>query len=79
MASNIEDMRKERADVFIVLAGLRRWRSIIGKHYEDELIENTSLEKLAELYADVDAKMEINRKRVWKKSGDGKFHHTDKE
>lgn len=76
-ASNIEDMRKERADVFIVLAGLRRWESMIGKHFENDLIENTSIEKMAELYSDVDAKMEINRKRVWKKSGDGKFHHKE--
>lgn len=78
-ASNIEDMRKERADVFIVLAGLRRWESMIGKHFENDLIENTSIEKMAELYADVDAKMEINRNRVWKKTGNGKFHHEEKK
>lgn len=34
---------------------------------------------LSDLLFDIDKKMEINRKRVWKKSGDGKFHHTDKE
>ena len=76
-ATEIEDQRKEMADIFIVLGGLRRWKSRIGNNQEIKLTEDMPIEVLGNLLFDIDQKMEINRKRVWKKSGDGKFHHKE--
>ena len=76
-ATEIEDQRKEMADIFIVLGGLRRWKSRIGNNQEITLTEDMPIEVLGDLLLDIDKKMEINRKRVWKKSGDGKFHHKE--
>lgn len=74
-----EDKMKEFADVFIVLGGLRRWESKIGNCIVNTMIENMPISILLELLPSIKTKMDINRKRVWKKSGDGKFHHTNKE
>ncbi len=76
-ATELEDQRKEMADIFIVLGGLRRWKSRIGNNQEITLTKNMPIEVLGDLLLDIDKKMEINRKRVWKKSGDGKFHHKE--
>ena len=76
-AKEIEDQRKEMADIFIVLGGLRRWKSRIGNNQEITLTEDMPIEVLSNLLFEIDKKMEINRKRVWKKSGDGKFHHKE--
>lgn len=78
-AKNKEETSKEFADIFIVLGGLRRWKSRIGSNQEITLTENMPIEVLGNLLIDINKKMEINRKRVWKKSGDGKFHHSNKE
>ena len=76
-AKEVEDQRKELADVFIVLGGLRRWGSKIGNNQEISLTEQMPVEILGNLLIDIHNKMEINRKRVWKKSGNGKFHHEE--
>lgn len=78
-AKSQEEERKELADIFIVLGGLRRWESRIGNCIVNTMVENMPLSILLELLPSIKTKMDINRKRVWKKSGDGKFHHTDKE
>lgn len=76
-AKELEDQKKELADVFIVLGGLRRWESKIGNMQEVRLTETMPAAVLAELLMNIHKKMEINRKRVWKKSGNGKFHHEE--
>lgn len=78
-AKSQEEERKELADIFIVLGGLRRWESRIGNCIVNTMVENMPLSILLELLPSIKTKMDINRKRVWKKSGDGKFHHTNKE
>lgn len=78
-AKSQEEERKELADIFIVLGGLRRWESHVGRHLENKFAEDMPFPMLGCLLGEVQKKMKINRKRVWKKSGDGKFHHTNKE
>ena len=72
-AKELEDQKKELADVFIVLGGLRRWESKIGNMQEVRLTETMPAAVLAELLINIHKKMEINRKRVWEKSGNGKI------
>lgn len=78
-AKELEEKEKELADVFIVLGGLRRWESHVGRHFENKFAEDMPFGLLGCLLGEIQKKMKINRKRVWKKSGDGKFHHTNKE
>ena len=78
-AKEMEEKEKELADVFIVLGGLRRWESHVGRHIENKFAEDMPFPLLGCLLGEIQKKMKINRKRVWKKSGDGKFHHTNKE
>jgi len=78
-AKSQEEERKELADIFIVLGGLRRWESKIGNCIVNTMVEKMPLSTLLELLPSIKTKMDINRKRVWLKSGDGKFHHTNKE
>lgn len=69
-----EEELKELADICIVCGGLKRWNSVIGRMVLANAmrIKNKSL---PELNNAIRAKMEVNRKRKWKKSGEGKFHH----
>lgn len=76
-AKKFKNKRKELADVFIVLGGLRRWKSLVGNYQENQLIKDMPQTGLADLLINIEEKMEINRKRVWKKSGNGKFHHEE--
>lgn len=78
-AKTMEEREKEFADIFIVLGGLGRWESKIGNYIMNTMVEKMPLSLLLELLPSIKTKMDINRKRVWKKSGDGKFHHTNKE
>lgn len=78
-AKEMEEKEKELADVFIVLGGLRRWESHVGRHLENKFAEDMPFPLLGCLLGEIQKKMKINRKRVWKKSGDGKFHHTNTE
>lgn len=72
-----DKQEKELADIFIVLGGLRRWKSRIGCCIENVMFEGMPLGTAFRLLFKIKEKMEINRKRVWKKSGDGKFHHKE--
>lgn len=76
-AKNNEDTMKELADVFIVLGGLRRWDSKIGISQENRYTAIMDTPILTSLIVEIAQKMKINLKRVWKKSGDGKFHHEE--
>lgn len=76
-AKNNEDKMKELADVFIVLGGLRRWNSKIGISQENCHVAIMDTPILTNLIVEIAQKMEINLKRVWKKSGNGKFHHEE--
>lgn len=76
-AKEFEDKRKELADVFIVLGGLRRWKSLVGNSQENQLTKDMPQIGLVDLLIKIEEKMEINRKRVWKKSGNGTFHHEE--
>lgn len=66
---------EEFADVFIVLAGLRRFGSKVGTHLENSHLENMPFEVKKRLLQAIKKKMAINRKRKWKKSGQGVFRH----
>lgn len=72
-----ENQMKELADIFIVLGGLKRFESVIGAYIEEDMIKQLTWRTLGVLICAICDKMEINRKRVWKKSGDGKFHHEE--
>ena len=69
-----EEKLKEAADIYIVLCGLKRWDSQIGKFvmyygfsYEDDL------------YIAVVEKMNKNKARIWAKTTEGTYHHTNEE
>lgn len=74
-----DKQEKELADIFIVLGGLRRWKSKIGCCIENVMFEGMPLATAFRLLFNIKEKMEINRNRVWKKSGNGKFHHEEKK
>lgn len=69
-----EEKLKEAADIYIVLCGLKRWNCQIGNFvmyysfsYEDDL------------YEAVVEKMNKNKARIWAKTTEGTYHHTNKE
>lgn len=68
-------LHEEFADIFIVLAGLRRFKSKVGLFIENSYYENMPLGLKKELLQAIKKKMAINRKRKWKKSGQGVFRH----
>lgn len=70
---------EELADLYIVACGLRRWNTAEFNHRADYILEIAEYNKwtAAQLWEAVCKKMEKNRKRVWKKTGAGKFHHVD--
>lgn len=74
-AKGKEEATKELADVFIVLGGLIRWNSRVGIFFENVYFDTLKTKSLEALSEAIDAKMEINRKRKWHKTGNGKFHH----
>lgn len=69
-----EEELKELADVCIVCGGLQRWNSVIGRMVIANMIRIKN-KSLPELNNAIRAKMEVNKKRKWHKSGEGKFHH----
>lgn len=66
---------EEIADVLIVCAGLRRFNSKIGIFIENNYIDNATTDILAVIDLAIIQKMNKNRKRKWKKTADGRFHH----
>lgn len=67
---------EEIADILIVCAGLRRFDSKIGIATENDLLEKATPDILAVINLAIMEKMEKNRKRKWKKTNDGRFHHV---
>ena len=71
----------ELADMVIVSAGIIRFNRQIGRIF----LQNTYIiaaeydKDMTELWDSVDKKMEKNRKRVWAKTQEGAYHHTNKE
>lgn len=74
-----EDAKKELADIFIVLGGLRRWESKVGNFQENCLVKEMTIPILTDLLFNINKKMEINKERtkkgVWKKQSNGSYHH----
>lgn len=74
-----KEQTKELADVFIVLGGLKRWDCLIGNFIRNKLFDDAPVCALKRILKAIRRKMDINRKRTWKKSGDGRFQHSNKE
>lgn len=71
---------EEQADVWIVLAGLRRFNSVIGHALEISLKKNTLSKpeiKIA-LLGLILRKMDINKARKWDKPVNGLYKHSTK-
>ena len=66
---------EEIADVLIVCAGLRRFNSKIGISIENSYLNNATPDVLSVIDLAIIQKMNKNRKRKWKKTEDGRFHH----
>lgn len=80
-ADTPKDAVVELADMFIVVCGIARFSAMDALFYFHEVdhelgINSISFEQLSNA---VDKKMEKNRKRVWVKTGEGTFHHTNKD
>ena len=73
-----ENRLKEISDVFIVCAGLGRWKSLIGYHILSMVVNGAHHTEVNKLLDEVGFKMAKNRARVWLKDGDGKYHHDVK-
>lgn len=69
-----EEKLKEAADIYIVLCGLKRWDSYIGNFVKDFWFT-----PVPTLYNAVVEKMNKNKARVWTKTTEGIYHHTNKE
>lgn len=77
-ASQFWKKEKEFADVFIVACGLTRWGSVIASSLLNDWLAFPEKD-LKRILKNVRKKMNKNRNRTWEKSGDGRFHHTNKE
>lgn len=74
-AETFADELNEAVDVYIVCCGLDRWDSEISKVVKSRLILLINEDFINALKA----KHEKNLKRVWVKTQEGTFHHTNKE
>lgn len=74
-ATEGDEVMKEASDVLIVCAGLRRWNSMVGKTFEELFL----IEENEVLQTFINAKMEKNKARIWAKTAEGTYHHTNKE
>ena len=73
--SDTDTERLELADVFIVIGGLRRFNSLIGKAIYETYIENAKTKDIEILIDNIDSKMKINNARKWHKTDKGNYHH----
>lgn len=72
----------EFADMFIVACGIARFDINLGLYYFSEIYDWLGSDipfDVQELIEAVNNKMEKNRKRVWAKTAEGTYHHTNKE
>lgn len=71
----------ELADMFIVACGVARFDSIVALEYFavvfKALLEWKIIGAWGVLQEVVNTKMAKNRKRVWKKTGNGTYHHKN--
>lgn len=71
------DPLSELADMVIVSAGVMRFDESVGR----TLLESTYITAseygfdMTELWEAVGTKMSRNRRRIWNKTGDGRYHH----
>lgn len=69
----------ELADMIIVSAGIARFDYALGLsyiHYSFTFADIASIE-VEDVWKSVEKKMKKNRKRVWNKMGDGRYHHEN--
>ena len=78
-AESYEEQANEMADIMIVLGGLRRWDSNVGKFFEGAIWEKANIGGLCDLLCRIKLKMDINRSRTWGEPKDGAYHHTNNE
>lgn len=69
-----EEKLKEAADIYIVLCGLKRWDCQIEK-----FLTRFCFAPSISLYNAVVEKMNKNKARIWAKTTEGTYHHTNKE
>lgn len=76
-----EDMISELADMFIVVCGIARFSAMDALFYFHEVDHELGKSNISfqDLSNAIDKKMEKNRKRVWAKTQEGAYHHTNKE
>jgi hypothetical protein len=65
----------EMADVLIVLGGLDRWKSKIGEYMLQGFLSQANTRTIELWNVTVKAKLDINKRRIWKKKADGSYHH----
>lgn len=74
-----QDALSELADMIIVAAGIERFDELFASAF----VQFTYMEAsdagfdMTELWEAVQKKMEKNRKRVWKKTAEGTYHHEN--
>lgn len=73
-----EDRLTELADMVIVSAGVYRFDRDFGSFLcaRTYMIASDAGFDMTELWHAIDKKMETNRRRVWQKTEDGRFHHV---
>jgi hypothetical protein len=77
-SSGTPDELEELADMFIVACSVMRFDMVEGMDCLDVVFMRLGVTMFGgtDLWKTVEHKMEKNRKRVWEKSGDGKYHHV---
>lgn len=72
---------KELADMFIVACGLTRFSDAEAMFCFSSVVQElySSLFTTSDLENAIDKKMERNRARIWKKTPQGNYHHTNVE
>lgn len=73
-----ENSAKELADIFIVCCGLKRWDSIVGKILTLDLLNDLTHYNDV-FYKQVYNKHQKNKSRIWQKTAEGTYHHTNAE
>lgn len=71
----------ELDDMFIVACGLTRFSDTEAMFCFDSVVRElgSSLFATSDLENAIDKKMERNRARIWKKTSQGNYHHTNEE
>lgn len=77
-ATGVEDSGKELADIFIVCCGLGRWNSVTGRIITMGLLNDLTHYNDV-FYKQVYNKHQKNKARIWQKTAEGTYHHTNEE